>query len=62
MPKTSWTKLNPKIAAALAAALALDGGTIIDELNGTITLREALVAVVGLDLPVLVGYLKSDAP
>lgn len=56
-----WRQLNPKIAAALATALGLDGATILGALNGDLTWRQAAVALVGLDLPVLVGYLKADA-
>jgi hypothetical protein len=58
---SKWTKLNPKIAAALATALTLDGATIVGALNGDLTWRQAAVALIGLDLPVLVGYLRSDA-
>lgn len=55
----SWKKLNPKILYALGTALALDGGSVAAWLTGAVTGREAIVAVIGLDLPVLVGYLKS---
>lgn len=57
----SWLILNPKIKTALAAALTLDGGWVIAWLNGTTTGTQALVTIIGLDVPVLVGYL-TPAP
>lgn len=61
MPNKSWLVLNPKIRNALATALTLDGGSVIAWLNGSITGRQAIVAIVGLDLPVFVGYM-TPAP
>lgn len=60
IPKVNWLKLEPKIKAAAAAMLALDAASIIAALNGSTSWRDALVAIVGIDLPVLVGYLKSS--
>lgn len=60
--KVSWTTIEPKIKAVAAAAIALDGATILAELNGSITWRDALAAIVAIDLPAIAGYLKSSAP
>lgn len=58
--KVNWLALEPKIKAVAAAALVLDGATILAELNGTIGWRDAISAIVAIDLPAIAGYLRSD--
>jgi hypothetical protein len=55
-------KLHPKIAAALATALTLNGGTLIAYLNGSLDGRGAVVACLTADIPVVAGYLKGVSP
>lgn len=58
--KPNWLALEPKIKAAAAAMLALDTASFLAALNGSTSWKDALVAIIGIDLPVIVGYLKSS--
>lgn len=53
--------LNPKIKAALAAALAVDGAAFLSAWNGTTTWHEAVGVAIGSAITVAIGYL-TPAP
>lgn len=58
--KVNWLALETKIKYAAGVMLALDGAGILAALNGSTSWKDALVAIIGIDLPVIVGYLKSS--
>jgi hypothetical protein len=60
--KVNWFALETKIKYAAGVMLALDGATIIAALNGSTTWKDALIGIVSIDLPVIVGYFKSSSP
>lgn len=54
--------LNPKIRAALVAALAVDGAAFLSAWNGTTTWHEAVGVVIGSAFTLAVGYLTPAPP
>lgn len=57
----SWTDLTRKVKAALGAALALNGATVIALIADEISVRTAVVAILTADFPVLAAYLTSSS-
>lgn len=55
-------KLHPKIAAALASALAVVGASALGSWNGTITWHETIGVALGAAVAVATGYLKGVSP
>lgn len=60
--KVNWFAIETKIKYAAGVMLALDGATIIAALNGSTSWKDALIAIVSIDLPVLAGYLTPSKP
>jgi hypothetical protein len=58
--RVTWTKLNPKIAWAAGTMLAADLAPVIAWLNDSTTWKQTVAAILLIDVPVLVGYLKPD--
>lgn len=58
--KPNWLALETKIKYAAGAMLALDAASILAALNGSTSWKDALIAVAGIDLPVIIGYLKRS--
>lgn len=60
--KVNWLALEPKIKAVAAAALILDGATVLAAWNGTVGWHDAIGAILAIDIPAIAGYLKSSKP
>lgn len=57
-----WLKLHPKIAAALAAAVTVDGASVLAAWNGTVTWHETIGVIIGSAVTTAAGYLKGVSP